>query len=468
MAAISSNGTGGGDWNVGASWDGGVSPGTGDTATILSGDTITITANQAVDGITINSGGELVINDTVTITTTEAWDVYGIVTADAGSGIALGNSKYLNVQNGGVFNANGTDAKHVTISGESDDYLFLREASDAILTFVDFTRVGIRTYEQYHTSLLVMEDCDIDMADGYGFYLGGPQVVLRRCFIHGCRYSGMMCGGYTLSNLALENVVFGYTRAGALDENSTTPGYGDIRFANNQTGIVFLRNTVWTKGPTWNSPTTRMASPGGLYIDNLGHVTSAMLPGTSSALDNAVVGAGIGRRITCLGSIERSTAAKKTGDFGVRATPDAEVNTNKALESSIYIPISTGDNISVSVYGRRHLMTDDCAEVEIDPEGAWFTPTTAATTMTEADTQWYEFAPSANGAGGSSDTGMVRIVLRLKEYEAGAYMDWADMVVVAGGTTYNINFDVWEMGQPAISEPSGGGGRRPRARYHNV
>ena len=59
MAAINSNGTGGGNWNVIASWAGGAVPGAGDTATILTGDTITVTANQAVDGVTIAAGGIL-------------------------------------------------------------------------------------------------------------------------------------------------------------------------------------------------------------------------------------------------------------------------------------------------------------------------------------------------------------------------------------------------------------------------
>ena len=141
-------------------------------------------------------------------------------------------------------------------------------------------------------------------------------------------------------------------------------------------------------------------------------------------------------------------------EYGGRNTPtSAFCSADTPWDTSVYIPIATGENIAVSVYGRRHTMTNDCAEVEIDPEGAWFTPNTSAPTLTNDDT-WYEFTPSASTAGGTADEGMVRVVLRLKEYQAAGYFDWADMVVVAGGTTYNVNFENWSMGIPQVAEPA--------------
>ncbi len=65
MAAINSNGTGGGNWSSGSSWAGGVAPGEGDTCTILSGDTIvidgniTVGADTSTPAIKVNSGGTL-------------------------------------------------------------------------------------------------------------------------------------------------------------------------------------------------------------------------------------------------------------------------------------------------------------------------------------------------------------------------------------------------------------------------
>lgn len=61
--AINSNGTGGGDWDAGASWTGGVAPANGDTAVILNGDDISM--NEDMSGwangvtLTINAGGTL-------------------------------------------------------------------------------------------------------------------------------------------------------------------------------------------------------------------------------------------------------------------------------------------------------------------------------------------------------------------------------------------------------------------------
>lgn len=65
MAAIQSNGTGGGDWSAGATWNGGVAPGEGDTAQIVSGDTVTIDStitvgdDTATPALDILNGGEL-------------------------------------------------------------------------------------------------------------------------------------------------------------------------------------------------------------------------------------------------------------------------------------------------------------------------------------------------------------------------------------------------------------------------
>jgi len=57
MSDISSNGAGGGNWNVGASWAGGVAPGAGDDVTILNGDAIALTGNESSRTIRVDSGG---------------------------------------------------------------------------------------------------------------------------------------------------------------------------------------------------------------------------------------------------------------------------------------------------------------------------------------------------------------------------------------------------------------------------
>ncbi len=76
---INSNGAGGGDWDVGASWNGGVAPGAGDDAVILGGDTITVADGDwiPVDNLTTdgnglildspNIGAELAVTGTLTV-----------------------------------------------------------------------------------------------------------------------------------------------------------------------------------------------------------------------------------------------------------------------------------------------------------------------------------------------------------------------------------------------------------------
>lgn len=48
---VESNGTGGGDWTTGASWNGGSTPVNGDTVVILAGDVITISTNLSFNGV---------------------------------------------------------------------------------------------------------------------------------------------------------------------------------------------------------------------------------------------------------------------------------------------------------------------------------------------------------------------------------------------------------------------------------
>ena len=79
MATISSNGTGGGNWSVGATWNGGVVPVSGtDDAIIVSGDTVTVDGNNSVgsdpgagnDGLTIEGTldfGTLVVQRSRTV-----------------------------------------------------------------------------------------------------------------------------------------------------------------------------------------------------------------------------------------------------------------------------------------------------------------------------------------------------------------------------------------------------------------
>ncbi len=82
MATINSAGTG--DWHNGATWVGGVAPGTGDSAVILNTHTVTVAVDlSAIYRITVNAGGSLVVNANITMD--DASGAYIIIYENASS-----------------------------------------------------------------------------------------------------------------------------------------------------------------------------------------------------------------------------------------------------------------------------------------------------------------------------------------------------------------------------------------------
>ncbi|MBL7871123.1 MAG: hypothetical protein JNM78_05895, partial [Cyclobacteriaceae bacterium] len=101
-ATITSAGTG--NWNVGASWVGGVAPGPGDNAIIANGHNISIVAAQTVIAVTVNSGGTLTmaVGGSLTVTT---------MTVNGGG-------TYVHNQNGGTIpNATWAASSNLNITG---------------------------------------------------------------------------------------------------------------------------------------------------------------------------------------------------------------------------------------------------------------------------------------------------------------------------------------------------------------
>ena len=102
MAAIQSNGTGGGNWSAAASWDGGVVPGEGDTVQIVSGDTITIDTDITVGDDTSTPALDILDGGTLD------WDNAGDDT------LTLKGNFYI--RNGGTLDLDGTADKTKTLS----------------------------------------------------------------------------------------------------------------------------------------------------------------------------------------------------------------------------------------------------------------------------------------------------------------------------------------------------------------
>jgi len=107
VAAISSNGTGGGNWSVSSTWSGGVVPGVGDSVTIVAGDTVTVDSTSITFGSSPASNGDaLIINGTLNFGTISSATTFtcngGIVVNSGGdiTGDANGYINYIQIDNG--------------------------------------------------------------------------------------------------------------------------------------------------------------------------------------------------------------------------------------------------------------------------------------------------------------------------------------------------------------------------------
>jgi hypothetical protein len=107
VAAITSNGAGGGPFSVGASWAGGAAPGLGDTAQVVAGDTITIDATFSVGDDTATPALDVLNGGTLD------WD-------NAGSDTCTFRGDFY-VRNGGTLTLDGTGVLANVLTIELND-----------------------------------------------------------------------------------------------------------------------------------------------------------------------------------------------------------------------------------------------------------------------------------------------------------------------------------------------------------
>jgi uncharacterized repeat protein (TIGR02543 family) len=100
---VTSNGTGGGDWNNGTTWVGGIKPRSIDAAVIAGSDIVALTSNDSCASVTIQAGGKLVLGASLGVVNAT---VNGTVLANASgtfNGMILftGGSTYEHARNAG-------------------------------------------------------------------------------------------------------------------------------------------------------------------------------------------------------------------------------------------------------------------------------------------------------------------------------------------------------------------------------
>jgi len=143
VAAIQSNGTGGGNWSDPASWAGGVVPGEGDTVQIVSGDTITIDTDITVGDDTATPALDILNGGTLD------WDNAGDDTL-----ILKGD---LYIRNGGTLDLDGTSdgTKTLTIklnysASLADIKYGIKSENGAIIVLQGFDKT--RSYDSVSVS----------------------------------------------------------------------------------------------------------------------------------------------------------------------------------------------------------------------------------------------------------------------------------------------------------------------------
>lgn len=440
MGAFTSKATG--NWNAAGqtTWNEVGTPGAGDTATIQNTHTVTVTADQAVDGVTTDSGGSLTVAAGIALTgLTASITNNGDITLAAGSSFRYNSASILYC--GGLWTVNGTSGSQVTIDNQGAGNVAWQPNSSSLIKWANITGFPAST------NLLLgrHEDCEINFdSNRPTAYVG---IGFKRCFLYGYTSASR----FWMTNppgpdYEWENIAWGYNRAGSA-QTANVMGGGSSLYGT----VLWIQNCVSNSSALISSVAGSAA-----IVDNFGYLDPSMAPGTSSDLDIAMGDAGICKVWNYAGTYERSTSAAKNGTYGVRMTPGANCSSVSPLEVWLYVPCESGDSISVSVYGRRHATsTTTPAQLVIDQEETWLASSVShEPTMTDADT-WYEFTQSGTAAAGSTK-GTLRIILRVDEYNAGNYVDFADAVITIGGTTYNFDFQNWSEGMPIPDEPSGG------------
>ncbi len=110
------------NWNVAASWAGGVVPAATDTAEIVAGANITTSSSTTIAGVKVDAGGTLTLSSALTVNhgTSPDLDVFGTVSAIGGtSALTLGANATVVVESGGVLSYNGSSSTFVSAGAGS-------------------------------------------------------------------------------------------------------------------------------------------------------------------------------------------------------------------------------------------------------------------------------------------------------------------------------------------------------------
>ncbi|MCK4532212.1 Ig-like domain-containing protein [bacterium] len=192
--AVNYTSVGSGNWNNSAIWDqAGYPDGVNDTATIVNGHTVTITADLTCGAVTINSGGVVNISwGSVT------WTVRGDISVSGNLMLGTGDIVKIDcittpvlygiiVESGGIFNAIGEsygNCRIIAFNQNYNSYIYLKDGSRTTFKHCDISEMGSWMNPKYGIYIedvdgsvpgegVLIENCDIHHNGKYGIYMSG-------------------------------------------------------------------------------------------------------------------------------------------------------------------------------------------------------------------------------------------------------------------------------------------------------
>lgn len=435
--------TGSGPWSSttpDAPWPGGTVPTSGasaDSVVIAAGHDVQKDTSPATDG----DCHDLTINGTLTIEEDQGLHANGTVAAGSSAGL-------LEIEPGASFEVDegvaspeyatraiGTEAKPITYT-LSTFWGRLGGNGDVASRFewVEFTNQSHLVYGFDQDSEFV--NCDFSLGgSGVTLWSGTKFATFRGCFFYDC---GAQAIRSVTHPIYVFDCVFGEERDGTSNTNASA-------FEISAGGFVYAWNCRFEDAQiaTFNAS----GSYSRLYSMDHQQVRGAWLLATYA------------------GDVEKTTAAKKSGDVGIAMTPSANASAKYLVELYAFVPVVGGATVEPSFWIKNVGADLDLAGAagrfyaELDPQNTW-----GAREVIDADiladpfTDWREIAFSSHTLDGSaSDKGVLVVRFVLARYVASGEVYVADPTDVYAAASFDFCAPMGPIGDPNTGGGSGGG-----------
>lgn len=435
-----------GNWSAGTTWSGGVAPTTGDDASL--GHSVIVNGNFTCDKVVSTyNGAVLTISEDCSLTgliTAPGGGSNWTLTMEAGATFSYNVAADIDLKSLRTINATGTALKWCTLANvhASGSLSWTLNSGSALgLVYTDWLNCKNLTANVNRLDHVNIEGVANGVVNIFYDLLYAP--LMSNINISNFSGTGTGLNFGTLSPIGSmplwSNIVLGTDRSGNAQANAKD-------FAFSYDGAIHCENLIWSAA----TPVTITRTNVRIAIDNLGFANcNGTVTGTR----------GVWYTETDDCTIQRSTTNPYTAEtYCALVTPKSTcaapgAGGAVAADIDLWVPIVTGDAVSVTTHARRNGLSADCGDLIVDPEGTWFTATTTATALTDNATYYEVTATPAGTAAGTAEKGSLHIVLRCKEYAVGETMQWGGVEITVGDKTYTVSHQQGQMGMPIPDEP---------------